>query len=83
MYEYTSETHARIMQRDRNERAEHNDSLCSHRIVSVPNGQTYGGVGHVPHDHYVEFMYMDGTVKHVRSVGANYVLHWFNGPVPV
>lgn len=84
--EYTSEIRARILQRDREERAAQSDSpesLCSHRVVSVPNGQEYGRNGHVPSDHYVEFLYMNGALKHVRSVGSNFVLHWFNGPVPV
>lgn len=84
MFHYTSEIHAAIITRDAAERDAARNSPeipRSSRIVSIPNGQVYGEPGHIPCDHYIEFLYLSGKFKHVRSIGPNYQLKWFDGPV--
>jgi len=82
----TAQQRAFMLARDAAEREDTNDapeSLESHEIVSVSNGQKYGKEGWIPCDHYCEFRYNDGSAKHVRSIGANFELKWFNGAVGV
>lgn len=69
MHETTAQIHNAILARDAAERASASDIAC-HLIISTPNGQKYGHEGHVPCDHEVEFMYLDGTLR--RFDGTNW-----------
>jgi hypothetical protein len=84
MYEYTSDTIARILARDIQERrTPMENEICTQEIISVPNDQRYGVEGHIPCDHILEILYMDGSFKHAKTVKqSNYSLQWVNGPFP-
>jgi hypothetical protein len=74
-YLTTAENHALIMARHNQESAHSESNECySHDIVSKPNGQSYGKVGHVPCDHTAFFYYNDGSVKTYSRKGES--CHW-------
>jgi hypothetical protein len=58
----TAENHALILAAH-NQRMEPMDALISATLVSIPNGKTYGEIGHIPCDHSAVFLYTSGEKK--------------------
>jgi hypothetical protein len=70
----TAENHALIMARHNQESTAFTSAECySHDIISVPNGQHYGKVGHVPCDHHAVFYYNDDSAKKYSRRGESYI----------
>ena len=80
----TAENLAFVANRDAEQRAAHLNRTVEHQIHSIPNGQHYGKNGHIPCDHYAEFLITDRvnnqTLWDYRTYGPKGF--WTNGMAP-